>query len=77
MGVFRIEVNNEPITIGNKLPDKVTSLNIIYFPRITVPSEHVPGVKKWFNTLIDKLDCEYVTFNKVLIPKNEIKKIEV
>lgn len=70
-----IHLNSIPVQLGAPLPSVIHSLEIqVPFMPISFPSEQVPQLKAWLNQLVDRLDCEYFTYNGVLIPTNEITK---
>ena len=67
-------INHQPIEIGNPLPDRITSLVVHLFMNMQIPSSQAPLIKAWLNSVIDRLDCDYVTYNGTLIPAHELKK---
>jgi hypothetical protein len=72
-----IKLNNTPVNIGAKLPETVNSLVIESFPGILIRTNQVPLVKQWLNSIVDKLTCEYVSFNGTLIKRINVKKFKL
>lgn len=74
--MLSILLNEKQYQIGQPLPDKINSVIIHYLPisPILYPKEQTPLIKAWFNTMIDNLNCEHVSFNDVLIPTSELNK---
>ncbi len=70
-----IHLNGIPVQLGAPLPFAITCLQIqMPFMPISFPSEQVPALKTWLNSIVDCLDCDYFTYNGVLIPTDEITK---
>ncbi len=69
-----IYLNGIPVPLGSSLPSIITSLQIHVPPIISFPSEQVPQLKQWLNSIVDRLDCDYFSYNGVLIPTDEITK---
>lgn len=70
-----IYLNGIPVQLGSPLPTTITSLQIQMPPMlISFPSEQVPALKEWLNSIVDHLDCDYFSYNGVLISTNEITK---
>jgi hypothetical protein len=69
-----IIINNRKVMLGEPLPKSIANLEISCFPGVSIPLEQAPLIKQWLNQIVDNVDCEYVTYNKVLIPSNELKK---
>ena len=74
MQSFQIQINGMQIQLGAPLPSSIYHFEIRLFFPTQVPLAQVLAIKQWFNQIIDKLDCEYVTYNNTLIPTNELKK---
>lgn len=74
--MYSIVVNSQPTTIGQLLPDTIHSLSVSYdlVFTIQIPKADTPHVKAWFNALIDRLSCDYVSYNGVFIPTSELNK---
>lgn len=70
-----IYLNGIPVQLGSPLPVSIHSLQIqMPIMSIAFPSEQVPALKEWLNSIVDRLDCDYFSYNGVLIPTNEITK---
>lgn len=70
-----IYLNGTPTQLGSPLPSTIHSL-VIHMPPVPIafPEHQVPALKAWLNDLVDRLDCDYFSYNNVLIPTNEITK---
>lgn len=66
-------VNGQPTSIGFPLPEKITSLKIMFGPGVMVPKEQVPKIKKWLNLLVSKLEVERIDVNGALVDVKDIK----
>jgi len=60
--------------LGAPLPTEIFSLDIQLLMPMQIQPTQSPLIKQWLNQIIDKLNCEYVSYNKILIPVNELKK---
>lgn len=70
-----IYLNGLPTQLGSPLPITIHSLQIqMPFTPVAFPLEQVPALKIWLNSLVDRLNCDYFSYNGVLIPTNEITK---
>lgn len=74
MNPLQIQINGMAIQLGAPLPSKIHHLSIqLLFP-IQLPIEQSSLVKQWLNQIIDNLDCEYISYNNILIPSKDLKK---
>lgn len=71
--MLHIIINNQPITLGSPLPDTITHLSIICGAHTQIPIEHTLLIKDWITSIVSKLDCEYISYNNVLIPVSDFK----
>lgn len=71
---FSIAINGQPYQLGQPPPTKITHLDIAIRMPMQVPSDQTPHIKAWLNSVIDNLDCDYVTYNGTLIPASELTK---
>jgi len=71
-------VNNKRVILLEELPEKVTQLSLMLHPavRIKIPKHQEKAIKKWLNILVDRVQCDYVSYNGVLIPKGDLRKAE-
>lgn len=69
-----IFLNGVPTQLGAPLPSVIRSLEIRIPMPIAFPEHQVPELKAWLNDLVDRLDCDYFSYNNILIPTNEITK---
>lgn len=74
---YKISINNKAVQLGQPLPEVITSCVIDVFPGVTIPSEQVPQLKVWLNQLHDKLACEYVQYNGVLMQPSDLNKFDL
>jgi len=77
MNPFQIVINNTPIQLGASLPKTITSLKIVCLIPITIPKSQSPLVKRWLNTIVESLDCEYIEYNGTLVNVSDIKLFEL
>ena len=74
MQPLQIQINGMAIQLGAPLPSSIHHFEVTLYMPIQLPKEQAVQLKSWLNQIIDKLDCEYVSYNNVLIPANELKK---
>ena len=74
MQPLQIQINGMSIQLGAPLPNSIYHFEVTLYIPTQLPKEQAVQFKSWLNQIIDKLDCEYVTYNDVLIPVNELKK---
>ena len=68
-------LNGIPVQLGSPLPSSIYSLQVVVPPLpVAFPLEQVPQLKAWLNDLVDRLTCDYFTYNGVLIPTDDITK---
>ena len=62
--------------MGCQLPESITEFTVVLHPMLSfqLPAEQTVLLKLWLNTIIDKLDTEYVMYNNVLIKSDELSK---
>jgi hypothetical protein len=70
-----VYINGIPMQLGSPLPVTIQSF-IISMPPMPVqfPSDQVPQLKQWLNSIIDRLTCSHFTYNNVLIPIEDLIK---
>ena len=69
---FSITINGQPYQLGQPPPTQITHLDITIRMPMQVPSNQIPHIKAWLNSIIDHLACDYVTYNDALIPATEL-----
>lgn len=76
MQPFSISINNQQVQMGCQLPESITEFTVVLHPMLSfqLPAEQTTLLKLWLNTIIDKLDTEYVMYNNVLIKSDELNK---
>ena len=76
MQPFSISINNQQVQMGYQLPESITEFTVVLHPMLSfqLPAEQTVLLKLWLNTIIDKLDTEYVMYNNVLIKSDELNK---
>jgi len=74
--MITILINNQPTQIGSELPDVVNQLEVRVSPLgiLQVPKLQTPAIKQWIKLLVSRLECDYVTYNGILIPVSELKE---
>ena len=74
MEPYQFKLNGEYVQLLERIPERVTSLEVLL--HINVRVEHGMGlhIKTWLNDIMDRLDCEYVTYQGILIPTKELKR---
>lgn len=77
MQAVTVIINGAEYQLTQPLPDVITDIGITCIPGANVQAQHALAVKKWLNEIIDKLTCEYLCFNQVLIPVSELKKLKI
>ena len=78
--IIKIEINGKNYQLLQPLPEKITSLNIVnnspHGMQIPIDKFTATALKKWFNQIIDRLSNEWVSYNNVLIHKDDLKKFK-
>lgn len=74
MQPFIILINGVPTDLGGYLPASIQHFAVqVYFP-VQLPVEQSAQLKQWLNSIIDRLDCDYVEFQNALIPTSDLKR---
>ena len=71
---FSIHINGSLYQFGLPLPDKIHHLAVYLHFNTQIPYEDASALKAFLNNVIDRLTCEYVSYNDILIPTSELKK---
>ena len=76
VNVLEIKVNGRSIQLGSQIPQNVNYINIICdpFPK-PIPRHQGVLVSKWLWDLVQRLDNEYLTYNNILIKKEDVNRI--
>ena len=71
-----ISINKEQVQIGCPLPDVITQLSLDLNTLIQLQCEQheVALIKAWLNDVVDRLDTEYVAYNRTLIKSTDLRK---
>ena len=77
MEPFTIVINNRRFQLGEALPSSIHHFAVTSFLPMGIPSEQAVHLKQWLNTAIDRITCDYVSFNNVLIPSDELHKFKL
>jgi len=74
--MITILINNQSTQIGSELPDVINQLEVRVstIGLLQVSKLQTPSIKQWIKLLISRLDCDYVTYNGILIPVSELKE---
>lgn len=74
---IQININGIFVDILSPLPDKINNFSVTLLPiYIPIPNERVVEVKKWLNTLIDRLDTDFVVFNNTFVETKDLRKFD-
>ena len=74
MQFISVSINNQLVELGSPLPDSIYEFSVLLFMNVTLDAASTIAVKAWLNSIIDRLDTDYVSYNNVLIPTNELVK---
>ena len=74
MQFISISINNQPVELGSPLPNSIYEFSVLLFMNATLDAASAVALKAWLNSIIDRLDTDYVSYNNVLIPTNELVK---
>lgn len=74
MQFISVSINNQLVELGSPLPDSIYEFSVLLFMNVTLDATSTIAVKAWLNNIIDRLDTDYVSYNNVLIPTNELVK---
>ena len=74
MQFVSISINNQLVELGSPLPGSIYEFSVLLFMNVTLDAASATAVKAWFNNIVDRLDTDYVSYNNVLIPTNELVK---
>ena len=74
MQFISVSINNQLVELGSPLPDSIYEFSVLLFMNVTLDAASTIAVKAWFNNIVDRLDTDYVSYNNVLIPTNELVK---
>ena len=74
MQFIAVSINNQLMELGSPLPDSIYEFSVLLFMNVTLDAASAVALKAWLNSIIDRLDTDYVSYNNVLIPTNELVK---
>ena len=74
MQFISVSINNQLVELGAPLPDSIYEFSVLLFMNATLDAASVVALKAWLNNIVDRLDTDYVSYNNVLIPTNELVK---
>ena len=74
MQFISVSINNQLVELGSPLPDSIYELSVLLFMNVTLDAASTTAIKAWLNNIVDRLDTDYVSYNNVLIPINELVK---
>ena len=74
MQFISVSINNQLVELGSPLPDSIYEFSVLLFMNVTLDAASTIAIKAWFNNIVDRLDTDYVSYNNVLIPTNELVK---
>ena len=74
MQFISVSINNQLVELGSPLPDSIYEFSVLLFMNVTLDAASTTAIKAWLNNIVDRLDTDYVSYNNVLIPTNELVK---
>ena len=74
MQFISVSINNQLVELGSPLPNSIYEFSVLLFMNATLDTASAAALKAWLNNIIDRLDTDYVSYNNVLIPTNELVK---
>ena len=74
MQFISVSINNQLVELGAPLPDSIYEFSVLLFMNVALNAASTIAVKAWLNNIVDRLDTDYVSYNNVLIPTNELVK---
>ena len=74
MQFISVSINNRLVELGSPLPGSIYEFSVLLFMNATLDAASAVALKQWLNNIIDRLDTDYVSYNNVLIPTNELVK---
>ena len=74
MQFITVSINNQLVELGSPLPDSICEFSVLLFMNATLDAASTIAIKAWLNNIVDRLDTDYVSYNNVLIPTNELVK---
>ena len=74
MEPFVIYINNTVYQFGLPLPDEIYHFEVNLYFSVQIPTEHAIQLKALLNNVIDRITCDYVAYNGILIPSSELNK---
>ena len=74
MQFVTVSINNQLAELGSPLPDSIYEFSVLLFMNVTLDAASTIAIKAWLNNIVDRLDTDYVSYNNVLIPTNELVK---
>ena len=71
-----ISINKQQVQLGSSLPNTITEFAVQTNPflLIQVDPAQATFIKAWLNDIVDRLDTEYVLYNRTLIKSAELRK---
>ena len=74
MQFISVSINNQLVELGSPLPNSIYEFSVLLLMNATLDAASAVALKAWLNSIIDRLDTDYVSYNNVLIPTNELVK---
>ena len=74
MQFVSVSINNRLVELVAPLPDSIYEFSVLLFMNATLDAASAVALKAWLNNIVDRLDTDYVSYNNVLIPINELVK---
>ena len=74
MQFISASINNQLVELGSPLPDSIYEFSVLLFMNVTLDAASTIAIKAWLNNIVDRLDTDYVSYNNVLIPTDELVK---
>ena len=74
MQFISVSINNQLVELGSPLPDSIYEFSVLLFMNVTLDAASTIAIKAWLNNIVNRLDTDYVSYNNLLIPTNELVK---
>jgi len=71
--MLSIIMNGSPTQIGAPLPPAIDSLQIVCVS-VAVPSHQIPQIRAWLSAVRDRISCDYVEMNGVLLATSDFRE---
>ena len=77
MQPINIEINGKNVGLGSALPADIFSFKVVCIMPVVIPHGDAVRLKQWLNMITKRVSCEYVEYNNILVPADELTKFEL